>query len=66
VKAVAWLANWLRARGESLKAGDLIASGSCTGMTEVARDDAVIAEFGGGARVAVDFTEADMKGGMRA
>ena len=63
LKAVTWLANWLGARGEGLKSGDLIASGSCTGMTEVARDDAVIAVFGGGARVAVDFTEADIKGG---
>jgi hypothetical protein len=35
-------------------------------MTEVARDDAVVAAFGGGARVAVDFTEAEMKGGVRA
>jgi 2-keto-4-pentenoate hydratase len=66
LRAVTWLANWLGARGEGLKPGDLIASGSCTGMTEVARDDAVIAVFGAGARVAVDFTEADMKGGVRA
>jgi len=66
LKAVTWLANWLGARGEGLKAGDLIASGSCTGMTEIARDDAAIATFGGGARVAVDFTEADVKGGVRA
>lgn len=66
VRAVTWLANWLGARGEGLKAGDLIASGSCTGMTEVARDDSVVAAFDGGARVAVDFTEADMNGGVRA
>lgn len=66
LKAVAWLANWLVARGEGLKPGDLIASGSCTGMTEAARDDAVVAAFGGGARVAVEFTEADIKGGVRA
>lgn len=59
MRAVTWLANWLGERGEGLKAGDLIASGSCTGMTEVARDDAVTATFGGGARVAVEFTEAD-------
>jgi 2-keto-4-pentenoate hydratase len=66
LKAVTWLVNWLGARGEGPKAGDLIASGSCTGMTEVSRDDAVIATFSGGARVAVDFTEADMKGEVRA
>ena len=66
LKAVTWLANWLGARGEGLKPGDLIASGSCTGMTEVARDDAVMAVFGGAARVEVEFTEAQMKGGVRA
>jgi len=32
----------------------------------VARDDAVIAVFGGAARVEVEFTEAQMKGGVRA
>ena len=63
LKAITWLANWLCARGEGLKPGDLIASGSCTGMTEVARDDAVVAAFDGGARVAVEFTEADIKAG---
>ena len=66
LKAVTWLANWLCARGEGLKEGDLIASGSCTGMTEVARDDAVSATFGGGARVSIEFTEVDMKNGVRA
>lgn len=66
LKAVTWLANWLRARGEGLKIGDLIASGSCTGMTEVARDDAVVATFGGGARAAVEFTEAELKSGVSA
>lgn len=66
LKAVTWLANWLCSRGEGLKEGDLIASGSCTGMTEVARDDAVTATFGGVARVSVEFTEVDMKNGVRA
>jgi 2-keto-4-pentenoate hydratase len=66
LKGVTWLANWLCARGEGLKEGDLIASGSCTGMTEVARDDAVSATFGGAARVSVEFTEVDMKNGVRA
>lgn len=66
LKSITWLANWLAARGEGLKPGDLVASGSCTGMTEVARDDAVMATFGGGARVAVDFTETELKGGARA
>lgn len=66
LKAVTWLANWLCARGEGLKEGDLIASGSCTGMTEVARYDVISATFGGVARVSVEFTELDMKNGERA
>jgi 2-keto-4-pentenoate hydratase len=66
VKALTWLVNWLGTRGEGLKAGDLIASGSCTGMTEVAPGDSVVATFDGGARVAVDFTEVETKSGARA
>lgn len=63
LKAVMWLVNWLGTRGEGLKEGDLIASGSCTGMTEVAPDDAVSATFGGTARVSVEFTRVDAKKG---
>ncbi len=55
LKSVIWLANWLLSRGERLEPGCLIASGSCTGMTEIARNDAVIAIFGGIARVTADF-----------
>lgn len=63
LKAVTWLVNWLGAHGEGLKPGDLIASGTCTGMTELAQDDVVTATFGGGARVEVEFTEATLKAG---
>ncbi len=54
-KAVAWLANWLISRGERLEAGVLVASGSCTGMTEIARNDTVTAVFGGAAKVTAEF-----------
>jgi 2-keto-4-pentenoate hydratase len=55
VRAVTWLANWLARRGESLKRGQLISSGSCTGMNEVAADDVVVATFGSGAQVRVEL-----------
>jgi 2-keto-4-pentenoate hydratase len=44
--ALTWLANWLAARGEGLKPGHLVASGSCTGMTEIAFGEEVVASFG--------------------
>lgn len=55
LKSLVWLANWLVSRGGRLECGILVASGSCTGMTEVAPEDCVIAEFGQGAQVSVDF-----------
>lgn len=54
-RAVTWLANWSAGRGEGLKRGQLISSGSCTGMTQVAADDVVVASFGAGAQVRVEF-----------
>jgi len=55
VRALTWLANWLARRGESLKRGQLISSGSCTGMTQAAADDVVIATFGAGARICLEL-----------
>jgi len=54
-RSVTWLANWLAQRGEYLRRGQLIASGSCTGITEAAADDIVAATFGANARVSVEF-----------
>jgi 2-keto-4-pentenoate hydratase len=53
--SVTWLANWLAQRGECLQRGQLIASGSCTGIAEAAADDIVAATFGTNARVSVEF-----------
>lgn len=55
LKSLLWLANWLISRGERLEAGSLIASGSCTGMTEIADNDTVTAQFGDSARVTAEF-----------
>ena len=54
--SVTWLANWLAQQGEGLTRGQLIASGSCTGMVEAAVDDVVVARFGTHAQAIVEFT----------
>lgn len=66
LRSVAWLANWLALRGEGLKRGQLIASGSCTGMTQVGADDVVVATFGERAQVRVGFGPAANKQEVRA
>jgi len=53
--SLAWLANWLAARGEALKRGQLVASGSCTGMTEFTASDVLMATFGVATAVAAEF-----------
>jgi 2-keto-4-pentenoate hydratase len=58
LRSVTWLANWLAGRGEGLKRGQLVCSGSCTGMTEIAAHDVVAATFGERARVQAEFTAA--------
>ena len=50
-----WLANWRAQRDEYLQQGQLISSGSCTGVVEADADDIVVATFGTGARVSVGF-----------
>jgi 2-keto-4-pentenoate hydratase len=55
VRAVTWLANWLAGRGEVLREGQFIASGSCTGFIEASPIDLVVARFGGRAQVSADF-----------
>jgi 2-keto-4-pentenoate hydratase len=63
--SVTWLANWLALQGEGLQQGQLIASGSCTGMNEAARDDLVVARFGTHAQAIVEFTPNNIdSGGM--
>lgn len=53
--SLTWLANWLAGRGEGLKRGQLVATGSCTGMTEFAPSDVLVATFGPDTAVAAEF-----------
>jgi 2-keto-4-pentenoate hydratase len=66
LRSLTWLANWLARRGEGLKSGQLIASGSCAGMTQFGADDVVVATFGERTRVRVEFTSGANKQEVRA
>lgn len=46
IKSVQWLANSMAARGESLVAGQIVSSGTCTGSFYGQPGDAVIADYG--------------------
>ncbi len=56
LRAVTWLANWLARNGAGLQKGQLVASGSCTGMTQIPADAQVVARFGDLAQVQVEFS----------
>jgi len=45
-RAITWLANWLAERGEGLRAGQVVASGSCTGVTPLGEIEHLVADFG--------------------
>ena len=66
LRSVTWLANWLAQRGEYLQRGQLISSGSCTGIVEAAVDDIVVATFGTNARVSVEFALEGMTSEVKA
>lgn len=44
--ALTWLANWLARSNSQLAPGDVVASGSCTGVTELGVDEDIVVDFG--------------------
>lgn len=50
-----WLAETLRKRGLGLAKGEMISTGSCTGMLPVKPGQHILARFGSGACVEIDF-----------
>lgn len=54
--AVTWLANHLAGRGMSLRQGQLVSSGSCTGATLVKPGDRVTADLAGVASATIEFS----------
>ena len=41
-----WIANHLSSRGESIDAGQIVTTGTCTGITPAAHNDRFVADFG--------------------
>jgi 2-keto-4-pentenoate hydratase len=55
--ALVWIANWLCQNGEGgLLREQLVASGSCTGVTEVFPGDTIVADFNGTADARVSLS----------
>lgn len=54
--ALTWLANERARRGDGLKAGEVITTGTCITPLQIAPGDAVVAEFVGLGRVTVTLT----------
>jgi 2-keto-4-pentenoate hydratase len=54
-ESLLWLANHLR-RSEGLKAGQVVTTGTCTGIAKAPAKAKVVAEFGGRAGVSLTFT----------
>ena len=52
---ILWLTTALRQRGEGLRAGEMISTGSCTGMLPIGAGQRVRAVFGGVAVVEISF-----------
>ncbi|GGJ24442.1 2-keto-4-pentenoate hydratase [Neoroseomonas lacus] len=50
-----WLAEALRQRGQGLAVGDLVSSGTCTGMLRPAAGQRLLARFGESCEVALDL-----------
>ena len=54
--ALAWLANDRAARGDGLKAGQIVTTGTCIKPVPIAPGDHVVADFGALGRVRVQFS----------
>ena len=55
INVMVWLANQQSRRGRGLKAGDVVSTGTCTGLDPVAPGDQVSADFGSLGSVDISF-----------
>ena len=53
-----WTANHLSRLGDSIEAGEVITTGTCTGITPVSPGDTVVADFGGLGKVELRIADA--------
>ena len=51
-----WLVNHLSARGITLKAGEIVSTGTCTGFIHIEEGQEAVADFGSLGQIAVTFT----------
>jgi 2-keto-4-pentenoate hydratase len=51
-----WMVNWLREHDRSVKAGEIISTGTCTGHCFATRGDQIVADFGPLGQVSVTYT----------
>jgi 2-keto-4-pentenoate hydratase len=56
ILVMVWLANQQSRFGLGLKAGDIVSTGTCTGLAKVEPGDTAVADFGSLGRVEVAFT----------
>ena len=52
-----WLAETLRGLGRGLSAGEMVSTGSCTGMLPLRDSKHIVATFGDSARVETEFDD---------
>jgi 2-keto-4-pentenoate hydratase len=55
IEALAWLANHLSRRAIGLRGGEIVTTGSCTGITKVAAGAKVRADFGSLGEIVIHF-----------
>ncbi|MCC6630348.1 MAG: fumarylacetoacetate hydrolase family protein [Chloroflexi bacterium] len=53
--SLTWLANWLRERGKTLHAGEIVSTGTCTGHFFAAPGDRLEIDYGPIGRLVVDY-----------
>lgn len=53
--SLTWMANWLRARGQMLRAGEIVSTGTCTGHFFAAPGDRLEVDYGEIGRLVVDY-----------
>ncbi|MFQ5763564.1 MAG: 2-keto-4-pentenoate hydratase, partial [Rhodospirillales bacterium] len=58
LNVLAWTANHLSRLGDGIRAGQVVSTGTCTGVTPIKPDEALVADFGDLGRVEVRFEAA--------
>ncbi len=53
--SLTWMANWLRERGQTLRAGEIVSTGTCTGHFFTAQGDRLEIDYGPIGHLVVDF-----------